>query len=107
MKKNILFALLLVMVSCGPKPSQVYRIISNESSKELIVDNKVIDITELLEKDGGSNVSEFEEGPWVIAVHSEKTGYTYFYDQNNKLLGKRSEFQGNPREDLIHKRLSR
>lgn len=106
MKKSTIFSLLLLFIlGCVSKPSQAYKAIHNESDQELANKAEAIDITELIEQDDDVKVAEFKEGQWVIAVRSERTGYTYYYDANNKLLGRRSEFSGNPRRELIQQRL--
>jgi len=95
----------LLLFGCIGKPSQDYSAIHNESNEELANKAKAIDTTELIEQNNDVRVPEFETGQWLVAVHSEKTGYTYYYDANNKLLGQRSEFSGNPRQELIQQRL--
>jgi len=103
----IVWLLVLFILGCVSNPSSDYQAISNETDPQTQDSKKAIDITELIEQRGDTEVADFKEGPWTIAVHSFKTGYTYYYDENNRLLGKRSEFKGNPREDLVHQKLGR
>ncbi|MBU2044155.1 MAG: hypothetical protein KJ977_05160 [Candidatus Omnitrophica bacterium] len=105
MEKVYLFLFLLLFVfGCAGKPPSGYTTIQNKTSNQPVDEKQLIDVTEFIERNDNEGVGEFKGGQWAIAVHSDKTGYTYFYDDSNKLLGKRSEFAGNPRQDLIQER---
>ena len=104
-KFYLVLFLLIFIFGCSSKPSKGYAVIPSPANKEPVNEKQLIDITELVERTNGDEISEFKDGQWLIAVHSYKTGYTYFYDRSNKLLGKRSEFADNPREELIREKL--
>ena len=85
-KKIIVFSLLLLfLVACQ---QEQFQITTRSPEKKALDEQKMIDTTAVLENYEEGNIPEFKGGYWAIAVHSLKTGYTYYYDSNNKFLGR-------------------
>ncbi|UCG35558.1 MAG: hypothetical protein JSW17_01810 [Candidatus Omnitrophota bacterium] len=87
-KKWLILLILLSIFpfSCQQKQFQVTTI--KEQVKNFS-EGKIIDVTAVFDKYSKKEIPEFTEGNWAIAVHSYKTGYTYYYDNNNRFLGRK------------------
>ena len=84
--------ILLVFLSffpagCKQKQQEQYRVTTFREQVQNFNEGKIIDVTAVFDK--YKEIPEFTQGTWTIAVYSYKTGYTYYYDRDNKFLGRK------------------
>jgi len=91
MKKWLILLVFLSFfpVGCQQKQQEQYQVTTIKEQIKNFNEGKIIDVTAVFDKYSKKEIPEFTQGTWTVAVYSYKTGYTYYYDNNNRFLGRK------------------